>query len=303
MQVKAIVPRGYCKGVVRAINIAKKASQEEKPIYILGMIVHNQYIVNALEELGVHTIDQKGKTRLELLDEIDSGTIIITAHGASEEVFKKAKGKGLNVIDASCLDVIKTHDLIKERLSLGYDILYIGKDGHPEAEGAISIDKEHIHLITCKEDIQNMNPELSYVMTNQTTMSLYDVYDLCEYAKEILPHVEIAKETCTATKIRQEAIKNIEDDVDIVFIVGDPHSNNTQKLASIAGQSKDVYMIESLQDLDIHVLKGKRKAAVSSGASTPTYLTNQVITFLEQFDENNSQTFIKPEIDKKAILG
>lgn len=303
MLVKAIVPRGYCKGVVRAINIAKEASLLEKPIYILGMIVHNQYIVNALEELGVHTIDQKGKTRLELLDEIDSGTIIITAHGAGDDVFKKAKDKGLNIIDASCLDVIKTHDLIKERLALGYDILYIGKNGHPEAEGAIAIDKEHIHLITCKEDIQKMNPEHSFVITNQTTMSLYDVYDLCEYAKHSLLHVEIAKETCTATKIRQEAIKNIEDDVDIVFIVGDPHSNNTQKLASIAGESKDVHMIESLQDLDINVLKGKKKAAVSSGASTPTYLTNQVITFLKQFDENDPQTFIKPEIDKNAILG
>ncbi len=302
MQVKAITPRGYCKGVVRAIEIAKNAQNEQQPIYILGMIVHNQYIVDALKERGIQTIDIPGQTRLELLDQIQHGTVIVTAHGASDQVFQKAKNKGLNVIDASCLDVIKTHDLIKEKLNEGYDILYIGKKGHPEAEGAISIDEKRVHLITSKNDIQMMDPNKHYVMTNQTTMSLYDVYDLCEYAKTILPHVTIEKETCTATKIRQEAIKNMEEDIDIVFIVGDPHSNNTQKLASIASEKKEVHMIESLDDLNINWLKGKKKAAVSSGASTPTYLTNQVIDFLKQFDESNSQTFDKQPIDFTKIL-
>lgn len=302
MQVKAITPRGYCKGVVRAIEIAKNAQNEQQPIYILGMIVHNQYIVEALKKRGIQTIDIPGQTRLELLDQIQHGTVIVTAHGASDQVFQKAKNKGLNVIDASCLDVIKTHDLIKKKLNEGYDILYIGKKGHPEAEGAISIDEKGVHLITSKNDIQMMDPNKHYVMTNQTTMSLYDVYDLCEYAKTILPHVTIEKETCTATKIRQEAIKNMEEDIDIVFIVGDPHSNNTQKLASIASEKKEVHMIESLDDLNINWLKGKKKAAVSSGASTPTYLTNQVIEFLHQFNENDPQTFFKQPIDLTKIL-
>ena len=302
MLVKEITPRGYCKGVVRAINIAKKAANEKNPVYILGMIVHNQYIVNALEELGVHTIDHKGKTRLELLDDINEGTVIITAHGAGDNVFEKAKAKGLNVIDASCLDVIKTHDLIKERLSQGYEILYIGKKGHPEAEGAIAIDEDKIHLITKLSDFEKLDQSKKYVITNQTTMSLYDVYDLCEYAKEYLHHVEIEKETCTATKVRQEAIKNIDKDVDIVFIVGDPHSNNTKKLASIASDNKEVHMIESVEDIDIEVLKDKTCAAVSSGASTPTYLTNQVISFLKQFDQKNKETYNKPPFDKSKIL-
>ena len=304
MYVKAVVPRGYCKGVVRAIQLAKEVHNVPHPIYILGMIVHNQYIVNALEDLGIQTIDKKGKTRLELLDEINEGTVIITAHGASDEVFNKAKDKGLYIIDASCLDVIKTHDLIKEKLSQGYEILYIGKNGHPEAEGAISIDKKRIHLITNKEDIDKQDKNNHYVITNQTTMSLYDVYDLCEYAKQNLPHVSIEKETCKATQIRQEAIASLDDDIDIVFIIGDPHSNNTKKLAMIASKKsdKDVYMIESINDLDIEVLKNKKKAAVSSGASTPTYLTNQVIDYLKQFNFSNSKTHKKPIIDKKKIL-
>ncbi|OUQ34269.1 4-hydroxy-3-methylbut-2-enyl diphosphate reductase [Massilimicrobiota timonensis] len=302
MQVKAITPRGYCKGVVRAIQMAKNAQNEKQPIYILGMIVHNQYIVDALKKRGIQTIDIPHLTRLELLDHVHEGTVIITAHGASEKVFQKAKEKGLNIIDASCLDVIKTHDLIKARLDEGYEILYIGKKGHPEAEGAISINEKKVHLITKKEDLQKIPANQKYVITNQTTMSLYDVYDLCEYAKTILPHVQIEKETCKATQIRQEAIKNMDEDIDIVFIVGDPHSNNTQKLASIASQNKEVHMIECLDDLNIEWLKGKKKAAVSSGASTPTYLTNQVIDFLKQFDESNSQTFDKQPIDFTKIL-
>lgn len=304
MKVLGVVPRGYCKGVVRAINIAKQHANSDVPVSILGMIVHNQYIVNALEDLGINSVDSKGKTRLELLDEIDQGKVIITAHGAGQDVFDKAREKGLEVIDASCLDVIKTHNLIKEKLKAGFDILYIGKTGHPEAEGAISIDQERVHLITSKKDIEQVDPNRKYVMTNQTTMSLYDVYDLCEYAKKILPDVEIEKETCTATKIRQEAIRNIDEDVDIIIIVGDPHSNNTQKLAAIARNSHhcDVYMVESIDELDTNWLKNKQYAAVSSGASTPTYLTNQIIAYLKQFDENDPSSYPKPAIEKDKIL-
>lgn len=304
MQVQAVTPRGYCKGVIRAIQIAKKSVNQEKPIYILGMIVHNHYIVSALEDLGIITIDHPGKTRMELLDEIDSGTVIISAHGAGDEVFDKAKAKGLNIIDASCLDVIKSHDLIKQRLDEHLDVLYIGKQGHPESEGVLSLSSEHIHLIEKKEDIDLLDKNLHYMMTNQTTMSLYDVFELCEYAKKVLPFIMIEKETCSATKVRQEAIASLDEDVDIVFIVGDSHSNNTRKLAMIAREhsNKEVYMIDSVDELDIEVLKDKMKAAVSSGASTPTYLTNQVISYLRQFDYNNKDTYKKPIFESSHIL-
>lgn len=303
MKVYQVVPRGYCKGVIRAIEIAKKQTNQDDT-YILGMIVHNQYIVDALENLGIKTIDKKGASREELLNKVNKGTIIITAHGASKQIIKKAQAKNLNVIDATCPDVIRTHDLIIKNLHEQKEILYIGKSGHPESEGALSIDPKHIHLIETKKDIDNLDPNLSYVMTNQTTMSLYDVYDLCEYAKDVLNNVTIAKETCQATTIRQEAIAKINDDVDVVFIVGDPHSNNTQKLASISSSKakKTTYMIESVNDITLEMLKDKKAAAVSSGASTPTYLTNQVISYLEQFDHSNPLTYIKPDIDLNKIL-
>ena len=176
MKVTGIVPRGYCKGVIRAINIVKETIEQPGPITVLGMIVHNQFIVDALKKRGAITIEDASKTRMELLDEINEGTVIITAHGAGDCVIEKAKSKGLNVVDATCLDVIKTHTLIKEQLKRGKDVLYIGKKNHPEAEGALLIDPEHIHLITSKKDLEKLDKDKHYVMTNQTTMSLYDVY-------------------------------------------------------------------------------------------------------------------------------
>lgn len=303
MKVYPISPRGYCKGVVRAIQIAKQQANK-KDVYILGMIVHNQYIVDTLKNLGIKTLDKKGASRLELLDQVDHGTIIITAHGVDEKVIKKAKEKKLEVIDATCLDVIKTHDLIKEYLAKDYEVLYIGKNGHPESEGSLGIDPKHIHLIEQNLDIDKLDPNKNYVITNQTTMSLYDVYQICNYAKEKLPNLTIAKETCQATTIRQEAIAKIPQEVDIVFIVGDPHSNNTKKLANIAKEKslKETYMIESVHDIDIELLKNKKIAAVSSGASTPTYLTNQVIEYLNQFDYQDHNTYQKPELDMSKII-
>ena len=302
MEVQAITPRGYCKGVVRAIDMARKARNAKQPVVILGMIVHNQYIVDALEKMGIRTVDHPDRTRLELLDEIEEGTVIITAHGAGEQVFAKAREKGLHVIDASCLDVIKTHDLIRARLRGGFEILYIGKKGHPEAEGAVSIDEEKVHLISGREDFGTLDPNKRYVITNQTTMSLYDVQDLCDYARQTLAHVTVEKETCAATKVRQEAIRHMDRDVDVAVIVGDPRSNNTRKLASIASDGREVHMIGSLDDLDVSVLRGKRKAAVSSGASTPPYLTDQVIAFLEQYDGEDPSTWEKPAVDLTRIL-
>ena len=172
-------------------------------------------------------------------------------------MFAKAREKGLHVIDASCLDVIKTHDLIRARLRDGFEILYIGKKGHPEAEGAVSIDEEKVHLISGREDFGTLDPNKRYVITNQTTMSLYDVQDLCDYARQTLAHVTVEKETCAATKVRQEAIRHMDRDVDVAFIVGDPRSNNTRKLASIASDGREVHMIGSLDDLDVSVLRGR----------------------------------------------
>lgn len=307
MKVYKIVPRGYCKGVVSAIKIAKECREtyKDEPIYILGMIVHNQYIVNALDKLGVKTIDQKGKTRLELLDLIDNGVVIITAHGAGEDVFQKARDKGLTVVDATCKDVIKTHDLIREAINQNEEVLYIGKKGHPESEGALAINKDKIHLIESTKDIENyINSTTHYMVTNQTTMSMWDVQKLCQFATENLKNVRILEETCHATSIRQQAMANIPEEVGVIYVVGDPHSNNTTRLASIALEHSNakVHLIETVKDINLDDLSSASYVGVTAGASTPTYLTNQVIEFLEQLDLNNPETFSKPVIDLTKII-
>ena len=155
MQIKKVIPSGYCKGVINAIEIAKKARRDnmDTPIYILGMIVHNSYVTEALNTLDIITLDDKKKTKEELLDEIDSGIVIFTAHGIAESIKEKAIDKGLKIIDASCSDVIKTQDIIKEKIKEGFNVLYIGKKNHPEALAVLSI-SQNIHLITSIGDLE-----------------------------------------------------------------------------------------------------------------------------------------------------
>jgi len=307
MRVKKITPRGYCHGVVDAMVIAQNAAMDKslpRPIYILGMIVHNQHVVEAFKEQGIISID--GNNRLEILDKIDSGTVIFTAHGVSNEVRKKAKAKGLTVIDATCPDVIKTHILIEEKVKLGYEIIYIGKKGHPEPEGAIGVAPDKVHLVANESDINGLNIKSDkIIVTNQTTMSKWDIAELIDKIERIYPAAEVYNEICLATQQRQEAVAEQAKGSDLVIVVGDPKSNNSNKLAQVAKETAKVpaYRIADLSELKIEWLKGNNNIAVTAGASTPTPLTKEVVDFIEQFDENNPKTWEKKSsIIKGKIL-
>lgn len=306
MQVESIKPRGYCYGVLNAIEIAKKAKLENPnaKVSILGMIVHNQYIVDALKELGIETVYEKDKSRLELLEMIDQGIVVLTAHGSAPIVKEKALEKGLIIYDATCKDVDKTHILVKDYLAKGYDIVYYGKKNHPESDAILGIDPIHIHLIDKSDDVDKLNIDNDKIlMTNQTTISYLDAIKIFALVKEKYPQVEEVEEICNATRVRQEAISKISDDVQAVYIVGDPSSNNSTRLQQLAlNQGKDAYLIESVNDLNINDLKKYQKVAVSSGASTPTYLTDQVIDYLKAFDANDEKTYVKPAIDFSKII-
>lgn len=297
MEVIKISPRGYCSGVIQALNIVQEAANNNalpRPIYVLGMIVHNEHITNAISNLGVITIDNKEKTRFELLDEISHGTVIFTAHGISPAVKEKALAKGLTCIDASCKDVIKTHELMKDYIASGYEIIYIGKKEHPETEGALGINHNHIHLISSIKDLETLaltNPRI--MITNQTTMSLWDVYSLAKEIQKKYPQAEFIKEICNATQVRQEAVASKAKTAELTIVVGDPHSNNTARLAQISEELAHVpsKRIASLEDLDLAWLKGINSVAITSGASTPTAITKEVIDFLEQYQEQDPTTW------------
>jgi 4-hydroxy-3-methylbut-2-enyl diphosphate reductase len=307
VEVIKISPRGYCYGVVDAMVLALKTAQNfdlPRPIHILGMIVHNSHVVEAFEKLGVKTLD--GEDRMALLDQIDEGTVIFTAHGVSPEVRKKAREKGLTVVDATCPDVTKTHDLIREKIADGYHVIYIGKKGHPEPEGAVGIAPDKVHLVQTIEEIEALQlPVDKLIVTNQTTMSQWDVKHLMDAIIKRYPQVEVHNEICLATQVRQEAVAEQAGEADLCIVVGDPRSNNSNRLAQVAEEIAGVpaYRIADLSELDLNWLKGKKKVAVTSGASTPTPLTKEVIQFLEQYDENKPETWEKKRtVNMEKIL-
>lgn len=293
MDIIKISPRGYCYGVVDAMVIAKNASLDKtlpRPIYILGMIVHNKHVTDAFEDEGIITLD--GENRLEILEQIEEGTVIFTAHGVSPEVKRRAKEKGLTCIDATCPDVQFTHDLISNKTKEGYEVIYIGKKGHPEPEGAVGVAPEEVHLIETIEDIQLLPDRLhdkKLIVTNQTTMSQWDVQHIMNALKEEFPHIEVHREICMATQVRQEAVAEQAKDADLLIVVGDPKSNNSNRLAQVSKEiaHTNAYRISSLSDLKLEWLDGVETVAVTAGASTPTQIVKEVIDYLSNYDKEN----------------
>ena len=282
MEIKRIVPSGYCKGVINAINIVKKTKEKypNKNIYVLGMIVHNSYVVDSLNKLGIITLDDNNKTKEELLEQIKEGVVIFTAHGISDKIKEKAIKKGLICVDATCIDVLKNKELIKSYLNKDYDILYFGKDKHPEAEAILSISNK-IHLITSIQDIDNLNIKNDkIVVTNQTTMSYLELDDLLKKVKEKYPNIIIEKEICNATSSRQKALSEIKNG-EVLYVVGDKKSNNTNKLVTLGQRNfKKVFLINNATEINKKDLININKVYVTAGASTPPHLIDEVIKYL-----------------------
>ncbi|MFE6167569.1 4-hydroxy-3-methylbut-2-enyl diphosphate reductase [Viridibacillus arvi] len=294
MQVTKITPRGYCYGVVDAMVIARNAALDKtlpRPIYILGMIVHNKHVTDAFEQDGIITLD--GENRKDILEKVDKGTVIFTAHGVSPEIREIARQKGLVSIDATCPDVTVTHDLIAEKSQEGYDIIYIGKKGHPEPEGAIGVAPDHVHLVQSIEDIEQLqlNRE-KLLVTNQTTMSQWDVAHLMKRLEEKFPNIEVHKEICLATQVRQEAVAKQAGATDLLIVVGDPKSNNSNRLTQVSEEIAHTrsYRIADLSELKLEWLEGVNTVGVTAGASTPTPIVKEVINFLDQYDPADPET-------------
>ncbi|WCF07012.1 4-hydroxy-3-methylbut-2-enyl diphosphate reductase [Paenibacillus thiaminolyticus] len=307
MEVRKITPRGYCYGVVDAMVLAQQTARNldlPRPIYILGMIVHNRHVTDAFEDEGIITLD--GANRLDILDQIDSGTVIFTAHGVSPEVRKKAREKGLTTVDATCPDVTRTHDLIREKTAEGYEIIYIGKKGHPEPEGAIGVAPDKVHLIETEAEIADLQVGTDrLVITNQTTMSQWDIKHIMNRLIARFPTAEIHNEICMATQERQAAVAEQAAGCDLVIVVGDPRSNNSNRLAQVSEEIAGVraFRISDLSELKREWLDGVGLVGVTSGASTPTPITKEVVAYLEQYDENDPETWeLKRTVNMKRLL-
>lgn len=307
MEIVKISPRGYCYGVVDAMVLALQTARNldlPRPIYILGMIVHNSHVTESFKDEGIITLD--GANRLEILEGVDRGTVIFTAHGVSPEVRRRAKEKGLTIVDATCPDVTKTHDLIKEKAAEGYDIIYIGKKGHPEPEGAMGIAPDRVHLIENESDIAELRlSNERIIITNQTTMSQWDIRHLIAKLLESFPKAEVHNEICLATQVRQEAVAEQAKKAQLCIVVGDPRSNNSNRLAQVSEEISGVkaYRVSDVTEIKQEWLAGVDRVAVTSGASTPTPLTKEVIQYLERYDHNDPDTWeIRRTVNMSKLL-
>jgi 4-hydroxy-3-methylbut-2-enyl diphosphate reductase len=290
MEVIKISPRGYCYGVVDALQLVRQTAKDPnvpRPIYIIGQIVHNRHAIVELTSLGVVTLD--GPDRVSILEQVTEGTVIFTAHGVSPLVKRRARERGLHCIDATCPDVTITHDLVHDLVAKGYYILYIGKKGHPEPEGVLGEVPGHIALIETEADVDKLEltPEqqVRLAVTTQTTLSQWDTRRVIEYLKVRYPQVEVHIDICAATQTRQEAVAAQARGADLTVVVGDPRSNNTNRLVQVSEELAGVpaVRIEDLSQLKPEWLNGKKRVAVTAGASTPSQLTREVIRYLEQY--------------------
>jgi 4-hydroxy-3-methylbut-2-enyl diphosphate reductase len=283
VEVIKITPRGYCHGVVKAINIARESARSiDGPIFALGQLVHNKHVLNDLAAQGVDLVD--GTNRLDILDRIPDGTVIFSAHGVSPAVRQRAIARGLRWIDATCPDVIRTHDLARDLAERGYYIIYIGKHGHPEPEGVMGEVPGQIALIESVEEIDRLQIDSEKIaVLTQTTISVWDTEDLVTRILERYPSAEVHNEICRATQDRQEAAVVAARDCDVVIVVGDRRSSNSRRLVEVVRSraGRPAYLAEDVSQVEMAWLEGACRVGVTSGASTPSEVTRAVVAFLE----------------------
>ena len=283
MKVTKLYPIGFCKGVYDAIQIVYKTIEENKDedIYCIGQIVHNKDINDKLIANGVKIISGNKE---DIIDSIDKGIVIFSAHGTDPKIIQKAQDKGLKVIDTVCQFVMDNMNLIVKYLRDGYDVIYVGKKGHPEAEAALSLSNK-VHLYENNQNTNLMIDSDKIFVCNQTTMSLYDIKKTFDELKEKYQNAIFADEICDATRIRQEQVLNKASNYDGVIVVGDVNSNNSNSLKSLALINHcDAILVNDYAEINPNWLKNKKNICLLSGTSTPIEKVNDIEAKLRELE-------------------
>lgn len=282
-KVYLLKPYGYCIGVNKVIELIKKIKVENVlnlPIYCIGEVVHNNIVNEWLISQNIKVIvGDKEKS----IEKINNGIVIFQAHGTDEKIIKKAKDKGLIVYDAICPFVKKGFEIIKNKIALGYDIIYIGILNHPEAIAALSISKS-IHFISDASTINDLkitNNKIAVI--NQTTLSITDLNDIYKKLKIKYPSIEIIDEICNSTRLRQENLLNYQIKTNFIIVIGGKNSNNTKSLYEIAKKKcKNAYLISDINEIENIKINGNDSVLIVSGASTPNELVDEIIKKIEK---------------------
>ena len=280
MEVLLANPRGFCAGVERAIDIVERALQiYGAPIYVRHEVVHNKFVVEDLRA--------KGAVFIEDLAEVPSGsTLIFSAHGVPQRVREEAEARGLRVFDATCPLVTKVHVEVQRMREAGREIVMIGHKGHPEVEGTMGQVKDGIHLVENVTDVDRISvadqQKLAYV--TQTTLSVDDAAQIVAALRARFPEIVGPKkdDICYATQNRQDAVKFMAPQCDVVIVVGSPNSSNSNRLREVAKlRGVPAYLVDSVAQIDPAWLSGTKRVGVTAGASAPELLVDQVVQYLE----------------------
>jgi len=283
MEIILANPRGFCAGVDRAISIVDRALDLfDAPIYVRHEVVHNKFVVNGLKDRGAVFVDE--------LNEIpDDSTVIFSAHGVSKAVRTEAKSRGLKVFDATCPLVTKVHMEVSRASRKGVECVLIGHAGHPEVEGTMGqydSDAGGIYLVESPSDVTSLtvkNPEQLYYCS-QTTLSVDDTSDVIDALKAKFPAIEGPRkdDICYATQNRQDAVRSMAEQVELLLVVGAKNSSNSNRLRELAEKiGTNAYLIDTAENIDQKWLENVSKVGVTAGASAPEVLVKQVIETLK----------------------
>ena len=270
------IPRGFCAGVVRAIDIVELALKKyPHPVYVKHQIVHNPYVVNSLERKGARTVED--------VSEIPSGsTVVFSAHGSSPDDFRRAEERGLRVIDATCPLVTKVHNEAMRYSGDGRNVILVGHRGHQEVKGTMG--QTEMHLVDDREtdNLPDWDESVPVTVLTQTTLSVRDTMNSISQIQDKFSDVVVRNDLCYATTNRQEAVDKLSDIVDLVLVVGAQNSSNCNRLREVAeANGVTAYLINDPYELDPAWLEGVQNVGITSGASTPEDLVMDVINALE----------------------
>ncbi len=279
-------PRGFCAGVDRAIEIVNRAlDMLGAPIYVRHEVVHNQFVVNDLRARGAVFVEE--------LDEVPSGaTVIFSAHGVSQAVRREAEARGLKVFDATCPLVTKVHIEVTRHCRAGRDVVLIGHEGHPEVEGTMGQwlsqgARGNIYLVEDVEDVMSLEVSQPdhFAFTTQTTLSVDETRDVIAALRSRFPKIEGPRhdDICYATQNRQDAVRELSNQCDLIFVVGSVNSSNSNRLRELAEKNgARAYLIDGADDIRPEWLEGAARIGVTAGASAPEVLVQGVISHLQQ---------------------
>ena len=285
MNIMLANPRGFCAGVDRAIEIVNRALEAlGSPIYVRHEVVHNQFVVNDLRARGAIFVDE--------LDEVPAGaTVIFSAHGVSQAVRREAEERGLNVFDATCPLVTKVHIEVTRHCRAGRDVVLIGHEGHPEVEGTMGQwlsqgARGNIYLVEDVADVMKLDvsqPE-HFAYTTQTTLSVDETREVIAALRQRFPSIEGPRhdDICYATQNRQDAVRTLSDQCDLIFVVGSVNSSNSNRLRELAEKNgARAYLIDGADDIQPEWLAGAVQIGVTAGASAPEVLVQGVVSHLQ----------------------